>query len=104
MRHHWSVSEYVLPPGWNLERIRTESGDSGARLISVDDRLVVLDAPGESDYVELSAEVIIHFSGGLCLLREPDDPGWIMGQLGKDDSIICWGYYGEDLGAAIRAL
>ncbi len=98
------MTEGFLPPGWDLERIKAESGDSDARLISVADRLVVLDSPDEGDYIELNVELIILFSHGLCLLRESADPGWIMGQLEKDDSIICWGYYGNDLSAAIRAL
>ena len=98
------TSSPELPPGWDLDRIRGESGDSNARLLDTHDRLVVIDPrPGGNDYVKLEPVVIIDFSG-LCLVWVSDDTAWYMGQLDHGGSIVCWASYGDDLGEAIRAL
>jgi hypothetical protein len=99
-----TTSPPELPPGWDLERIQAESGESNARLLDAHDRLVVIDPrPVFDDYVTLDPVVIIDV-GGLCLLQVSDDTGWYMGQLHQDGSIVCWASYGDDLGEAIRAL
>ena len=93
-----------LPEGWDLERVRAQSGDASARFLSPDERMVVLDStPRLSEYIELNPVTIIDFSS-LCLVRMDNDAAWYMGQVELDGSILCWGSYGDDLGEAIRAL
>lgn len=88
-----------LPHGWDLDRVRSESGNANSRLLETSDRHVVL-ATG-NDYVDLNPTVIIDFSN-LCLVAV--GPDWYMGSLEPDGSIICWGSYGTDLGEAIKAM
>ncbi len=89
-----------LPQGWDLDRVRAESGNPGAEVLDPEGRLVVLDT-GAADYEPIMPRTIIRFSG-VCLVL--DDTDWHMGSLEEDGSIICWGSYGADLGAAIAAL
>jgi hypothetical protein len=90
-----------LPAGWTIERVRAESGDDEAELLSLE-RFVVCELFGLTDYCVLQPEVIISFHG-LCLVKEEED--WYMGQLDETDgSIICWATYGTDLGEAIQGL
>lgn len=93
----------VLPVGWDLDRIRTESMDLNARILDPEGRLVVTESFGELSYIELDPVVIIDFSG-LCLVRDSGDSLWYMGDVEEDGSIMCWGPYGEDLGEAINSL
>lgn len=83
-----------------MERVRSESGDSEAVLLSLE-RFVVIEEFGRHDYVPLQPDVILSFHG-LCLVRA--DGEWCMGQLDDDGSIICWASYGTELGQAIQGL
>ncbi|WP_042444923.1 hypothetical protein [Streptacidiphilus jiangxiensis] len=89
-----------LPDGWTIERVRSESGDAEADLLSLE-RLVVVEQLGFVDYEVLQPDLILSFHD-LCLARAEDE--WFMGQLGDDGSVICWASYGSDLDKAIRAL
>jgi hypothetical protein len=92
--------ESKLPEGWTLVRVRDiepradflDPSEHRVRMVETFDQ-----------YHELSPEVILRFNG-LCLLREPGDPEWAMGELAPDGTITCWAYYGDDLARAIWAL
>jgi hypothetical protein len=58
------------------------------------------DQPAVRERVE--PEVVIRFDY-LVLVRAAGDPDWYMGQV-HDGEVVCWGGYGPDLEAAIRAL
>ncbi len=90
----------ALPEGWDLDRVRAESGDSAAEVLDPEGRLVVLDT-GAADYEVMNPRTIIRFSG-VCLVLDGTD--WYMGSLEEEGPIICWGSYGADLGGAIAAL
>ncbi|MFJ7913177.1 hypothetical protein [Kitasatospora sp. NPDC096204] len=89
-----------LPDEWTIERVRSESGDPEAALLSLE-RLVVVEDHGLADYVPLQPDVILSFHD-LCLVRADED--WFMGHLDVDGSVICWASYGSDLDEAIRGL
>jgi hypothetical protein len=89
-----------LPDGWTIERVRSVSGDQSAIQLSAE-RLVVLEAVDQSDYVPLRPDIILAFHG-LCLVRVDED--WFMGHLDSDGSVICWASYGPDLYEALRGL
>ncbi|MFI8263207.1 MULTISPECIES: hypothetical protein [unclassified Streptomyces] len=89
-----------LPGGWTIERVRSESGDAEAELLSPE-RLVVVEQVGFADYDVLQPDVVLSFHG-LCLARADDE--WFIGELEADGSLICWASYGSDLAEAIRGL
>ncbi|MGF1432467.1 hypothetical protein [Kitasatospora sp. LaBMicrA B282] len=91
----------ALPEGWTIERVRAESGDTDACLLS-GERFVVIEDHRRAEYVELPVEVVLSFSG-LCLALAEGE--WFMGDLDTTDgSLVCWASYGPDLGKAIEGL
>ncbi len=90
---------FSLPNGWDLDRVRFESGDPNAQILEIVSQVLLVDG---NEYIELEPAIIVNFSG-RCLLRIADDTAWYMGSLQDDGSIVCWGSYGDDLGEAIKA-
>lgn len=100
------MDESVLPEGWTLARIREVSQSPAAELWPTTVR-VFLETypPGESASpvrTRIEPESIIRFEY-MVLVRGVDDPDWYMGQV-HDGDVDCWGSYGPDLEAAIRAM
>jgi transposase len=92
--------ESKLPERWTLGRVREI--EPRAELLDPSEHRVRM-VETVDQYHELGPEVILRFNGN-CLIREPGDPEWAMGQIAPDGTITCWGYYGDDLADAIRAL
>jgi hypothetical protein len=101
-----AASSAELPEGWTIER--GASGDESARLLDAGSVFVVLHSPmpGQSAPAEaepIAVDLVISFTG-LCLARAGASRVWLMGEIGDDDLIVCWGDYGTDLELAIHGL
>ncbi len=91
-----------LPEGWTIERVRAETEDPEAVLLSLD-RLVVIEEHDRTDYTLLHPDIILALpSFKMCLTRVDSD--WYMGQLEPDGSVVCWASYGPDLGTVVWGL
>jgi hypothetical protein len=95
-----------LPDGWTLERLREVSQDPSADLWPTDTVVLTESNPnGASEPIReaLVPDVIIRFAY-LTLVRPVGENDWYMGQVNERGEVVCWGSYGPDLEAAVRAL
>ncbi|WP_186403716.1 hypothetical protein [[Actinomadura] parvosata] len=92
---------HQLPSGWTPARIAEVASTRSAELLPLDTPVFMDLHTGGRERIRPSLIIKL---GEICLARDAEDGAYAMGQLDGHGALRCWGYYGDDLAEALRAL